>query len=168
MSRDTETPSPPPPSTAQPQSNAAAVSGSGGSSFFLRERERLLGEIAESMGQILNNSNALNRKLEESILVGKEFEPVAALWGRFASSMASMGVPNPQEYDGAGSAGANGAAGVGGDEIGMGEEQGVGGEEREGFRRSVPAAAAGAGGETMPLGVAPGGGSWSAAPPSGS
>lgn len=120
------------------------------------------------MGQILNNSNALNRKLEESILVGKEFEPVAALWGRFASSMASMGVPNPQEYDGA--AGANGASGVGVDENGLGEEQGVGGEEREGFRRSVPAAAAAAagGGETMPQGVAPGGGSWVAAPPSGS
>lgn len=120
------------------------------------------------MGQILNNSNALNRKLEESILVGKEFEPVAALWGRFASSMASMGVPNPQEYDG-GAGGSNGAAGVGVDESGAGEEQGVGGEEREGFRRSVPAnAAAAGGGETMPQGVAPGGGSWSAAPPSGS
>ncbi|CAO1627719.1 unnamed protein product [Parajaminaea phylloscopi] len=61
-------------------------------SFFVRERERLVAEIAESLGQVLNNSNALNRKLEESILVGKEFEPVAALWGRFAGMMSSHGV----------------------------------------------------------------------------
>lgn len=44
------------------------------------------------MGQILNHSNALNRKLEESILVGKGFEPMSVLWGRFASMMGQYGV----------------------------------------------------------------------------
>lgn len=37
----------------------------------------------------MTNTNALNRKIEESVLVGKEIEPVAQLWGRFAAMMGS-------------------------------------------------------------------------------
>lgn len=35
----------------------------------------------------MTNTNALNRKIEESISVGKEFEPVSQLWGKFAAMM---------------------------------------------------------------------------------
>ncbi|CAO1630490.1 unnamed protein product [Jaminaea pallidilutea] len=87
MSRDVARTPSPPPANANAGTNSAQ-----GNSFFLRERERLVGEIAESMGQILNHSNALNRKLEESILVGKGFEPMSVLWGRFASMMGQYGV----------------------------------------------------------------------------
>ncbi|PWN29281.1 hypothetical protein BDZ90DRAFT_104553 [Jaminaea rosea] len=94
MSR-TRTPSPPPAlqSSSGNHNNKNGIRSDGntaqsaGTAFFLRERQRLVAEIAESIGQILNHSNALNRKLEESLLVGHEFEPVARLWGNFAASM---------------------------------------------------------------------------------
>lgn len=41
----------------------------------------------------MSNSNALNRKLEESISVGKEFEPIAGLWGQFTNVMQRAGFP---------------------------------------------------------------------------
>lgn len=40
---------------------------------------------------LLSDSNSLNRKIEESISVGKEFEPIAALWGRFSEIMKVAG-----------------------------------------------------------------------------
>lgn len=48
----------------------------------------------QGLESILSNSNTLNRKLEESISVGKEFEPIAGLWGQFADLMARAGIPD--------------------------------------------------------------------------
>jgi hypothetical protein len=45
--------------------------------------------------QVLGNANTINRKLEESIAVGQEFEPIANLWGRFVDMMSTSGI-NPQ------------------------------------------------------------------------
>ena len=47
----------------------------------------------------MSTSNALNRKMEESISVGKEFQPIAGLWGRFVDLMTAAGIPNPYEED---------------------------------------------------------------------
>ncbi|GAO52713.1 hypothetical protein G7K_6784-t1 [Saitoella complicata NRRL Y-17804] len=47
-----------------------------GSEFFEKERARLVGEIGQSMEQIITNLNLLNRNLEGVVAVGKEFESV--------------------------------------------------------------------------------------------
>ncbi|KDQ09885.1 hypothetical protein BOTBODRAFT_164386 [Botryobasidium botryosum FD-172 SS1] len=52
-------------------------------SFFEKERDRLVGEITGSFEVLISESNILNRKLEEILGVGKEFETISALWGRF-------------------------------------------------------------------------------------
>lgn len=121
--------------------------------------------VFQSLGQILNHSNALNRKLEESITVGKEFEPVAALWSRFGELIHSSGLPFPQQqeyqqqqqqqYDQA----ANTEAASEQD-----RRQTEGGkEEVSSKRKSVPASGVPHGEAGMPPGVAPGGGSWASA-----
>ncbi|PWN53285.1 hypothetical protein IE53DRAFT_339039 [Violaceomyces palustris] len=69
----------------------------GVSSFFVKERDRLVHEIAQGIETLLSSSNALNRKLEESISVGKEFEPIAGLWGRFSELMTASGIPDPNQ-----------------------------------------------------------------------
>ncbi|KAK0541057.1 Dolichyl-diphosphooligosaccharide-protein glycosyltransferase subunit dad1 [Tilletia horrida] len=145
-------------------SNAAAGSsagvGPGGSAFFEKERDRLLNEIASSLEVILSNSNALNRKLEESIAVGREFEPIAQLWGRFSSVMQAAGIPDytgvglgPGTAAGAGT-GAGAAASVSALAAGGGDG-GDGGEgelHEDGLRRSRGIEPG------LPPGVAPGGG----------
>lgn len=50
------------------------------SSTFLRERERLVAEIAEGLGRLGSNLNALNRNIEAVGQVGEQFAPVADLW----------------------------------------------------------------------------------------
>ena len=82
-----------------------------------------------------DHSNALNRKLEESISVGREFEPIAGLWGRFADVMGAAGVPDLS------SAPARAAAADGDEE-----------QDNGGLNRSRGAA------DGLPPGVAPGGG----------
>ncbi|KDN38697.1 hypothetical protein K437DRAFT_259304 [Tilletiaria anomala UBC 951] len=73
---------------------ATAVNSRGARSFFERERERLVTEISDGIEVIMSNSNTLNRKLEESISVGKEFEPIADLWGQFSNVMTRAGIPD--------------------------------------------------------------------------
>jgi hypothetical protein len=41
---------------------------------------------------VLGDANTLNRKLEESIAVGQEFEPISSLWGRFVEMMSTSGI----------------------------------------------------------------------------
>lgn len=50
----------------------------------------------QSLETLIGNSNAANRKLEEQIAVGKGFESIAELWGRFSELMTQAGVPNPE------------------------------------------------------------------------
>ncbi|ELU38991.1 DASH complex subunit dad1 domain-containing protein [Rhizoctonia solani AG-1 IA] len=49
-------------------------------SFFERERERLIADIAS---ELLSNSNVINRRLEDLGGTGKSFDTVAQLWGSF-------------------------------------------------------------------------------------
>ncbi|WFD33341.1 Dolichyl-diphosphooligosaccharide-protein glycosyltransferase subunit dad1 [Malassezia cuniculi] len=62
-------------------------------SYFERERDRLVTEIAENIESLIGSTNAANRKLEEHIAVGRGFESIAELWGRFSELMAQSGVP---------------------------------------------------------------------------
>lgn len=49
------------------------------------------------MESLLGNVNTLNRKLEESISVGQEFEPIANLWGPFLDMLTASGIPPPNK-----------------------------------------------------------------------
>lgn len=57
------------------------------STYFDKERERLVSEITSSFEDLLSSSNLLNRKLEEVLGVGREFETISSLWGRFHQLM---------------------------------------------------------------------------------
>lgn len=126
----------------------------------------------------MSNSNALNRKLEESIAVGKEFEPIAGLWGQFSNVMhragipdlaaaatASANAPSSASAAGAGAAGQGDQEGENADGQVGGEEEGEGGRRSRGpleedmLRRSLgPTGDLLGSGEALPPGVAPGGG----------
>ncbi|KIW71286.1 hypothetical protein PV04_03469 [Phialophora macrospora] len=56
------------------------------SEFGLR-RAALVGEIGESLEQVLAQINALNRSLEGIIEIGNEFSSVEALWSQFETVM---------------------------------------------------------------------------------
>ncbi|PWY99280.1 hypothetical protein BCV70DRAFT_115597 [Testicularia cyperi] len=66
----------------------------GDAGFFERERLRLIQDISKGVESILGNSNILNRRLEESLTVGKDFHPIAQLWSKFEHIMAASGIPN--------------------------------------------------------------------------
>ncbi|KAG4301010.1 hypothetical protein PCK1_002709 [Pneumocystis canis] len=51
--------------------------------IFEKQREVLIGQVAQSMEQIITNLNILNRNMESFISVGKEFESVSTLWKIF-------------------------------------------------------------------------------------
>ncbi|ODV96292.1 hypothetical protein PACTADRAFT_30016, partial [Pachysolen tannophilus NRRL Y-2460] len=51
--------------------------------FFEKERDSLITEINTAMENILNNVNSLNRSLENSVAVGKDFDSVSNLWEGF-------------------------------------------------------------------------------------
>ena len=42
---------------------------------------------------LIGSTNAVNRKLEEHASVGKGFESISELWGRFSELMAEAGLP---------------------------------------------------------------------------
>lgn len=48
----------------------------------------------QSFEVLLEGSNQLNRKLEESIAVGQEFAPIAGLWSQLDVIMRSAGIPD--------------------------------------------------------------------------
>ena len=54
--------------------------------FELR-RAALVGQIGESLEQVLQQMNALNRSLEGIIEIGNEFASVEALWSQFETVM---------------------------------------------------------------------------------
>ncbi|KAK9356986.1 DASH complex subunit Dad1-domain-containing protein [Lipomyces doorenjongii] len=57
-------------------------------SYFEKQREALVAEIAVSLEHVLSNINTLNRSLEGAIAVGKEFESVSTLWSTFYDGIA--------------------------------------------------------------------------------
>jgi len=119
----------------------------------------------------MSNSNALNRKLEESISVGKEFEPIAGLWGQFSNVMHRAGIP---DLAAAATASANAPSATtnastqdleGENAEGVAEGEAEGGRRSRGpleedmLRRSLgPTGDLLGSGEALPPGVAPGGG----------
>ena len=54
-------------------------------SFFERERERLVLDITNQIETIITSTNAVNRKLEEHVSVGKGFESISAFGANFLS-----------------------------------------------------------------------------------
>jgi len=57
------------------------------SGYFEKEREWIVTEITSSFEDLLSSSNLLNRKMEEVLGVGREFETISSLWGRFHQLM---------------------------------------------------------------------------------
>jgi len=55
---------------------------------FEKQRDGLIGQITQSMEQIITNMNLLNRSIEGVIAVGKEFESVSTLWRSFHEVLA--------------------------------------------------------------------------------
>ncbi|BEJ10979.1 hypothetical protein CspHIS471_0104010 [Cutaneotrichosporon sp. HIS471] len=56
-------------------------------SFFEKEKDRLLKEIATGKEDLISTTNAYNRKMEEAYGVGREFSTVADLWGKFVADV---------------------------------------------------------------------------------
>ncbi|KAF1821388.1 uncharacterized protein K489DRAFT_340423, partial [Dissoconium aciculare CBS 342.82] len=56
--------------------------------YFEQQRELLLGDVAASLENVLQNLNRLNRNLESVISVGNEFGQVEGLWSQFENVMA--------------------------------------------------------------------------------
>ncbi|KAF2217301.1 hypothetical protein CERZMDRAFT_32650 [Cercospora zeae-maydis SCOH1-5] len=65
--------------------NASSIEGR---AFFEQQRTLLVQDIAaQSMEQVLQNINKLNRSLEGVIAVGNEFSQVEGLWSQFENVM---------------------------------------------------------------------------------
>ncbi|WFD17863.1 Dolichyl-diphosphooligosaccharide-protein glycosyltransferase subunit dad1 [Malassezia caprae] len=62
-------------------------------SFFERERDKLIADITSDLETIIASSNAVNRKMEEQISVGKGFDSISELWGQLSELMAQAGLP---------------------------------------------------------------------------
>ncbi|BGP16970.1 hypothetical protein JCM10213_007416 [Rhodosporidiobolus nylandii] len=64
---------------------------------FERERDRLIGEVADSLGKALNALNTLNRNIESTANVGEGFRSVHGLWSQFADVMQSGSYTDAEE-----------------------------------------------------------------------
>lgn len=115
------------------------------------------------MEQLLGNVNTLNRKLEESVTVGQEFEPIANLWGPFVDMLTSHGLA-PQTDTGAATPAAAAASSQAQQPARSGAKE-AGGEEGAGAA-TLAASFDGPSGNRLPPGVAPGGGTVYGMPPS--
>ncbi|EST08288.1 DASH complex subunit Dad1 [Kalmanozyma brasiliensis GHG001] len=144
-----------------PSSSSSNGNGAIDAGFFERERNRLIQDISKGVESVLGNSNVLNRKIEESISVGKEFHPISELWSKFERIMVASGIPDlyPQAHT---SKGSEGNAGM------EDKENALQGAATPGKKTPTQAGAAeGENGEgirfeltqtALPPGVAPGGG----------
>ncbi|KAK3621439.1 Dolichyl-diphosphooligosaccharide-protein glycosyltransferase subunit dad1 [Elasticomyces elasticus] len=65
------------------------------STYFEQQRALLVGDVAASLENVLQNINKLNRSLEGVIAVGNEFGQVEALWSQFENVMAK----NPEKEE---------------------------------------------------------------------
>ncbi|KTW28831.1 hypothetical protein T552_01460 [Pneumocystis carinii B80] len=83
-------------------SNVPANTETSGSSvdshlLFEKQRDALIGQVAQSMEQIITNLNILNRNMESFIAVGKEFESVSTLWKMFHDVLSQEHYPMQEE-----------------------------------------------------------------------
>lgn len=110
----------------------------------------------QGVESVLGNSNVLNRKIEESISVGKEFHPISELWSKFERIMVASGIPDlyprsaVSEAKAAGEGEKEAGSPAGGKPVSP-TGGGVEGEGGEGIRFELTQTA-------LPPGVAPGGG----------
>lgn len=54
---------------------------------FEKQRNLLVQEIASALDSVVYNLDVLNRSLNDSVQVGKEFEDVGRLWSTFYNGM---------------------------------------------------------------------------------
>lgn len=59
-------------------------------SYFEQQRNLLIQEITNSMDLVIYNLDVLNRSLNESVQVGKEFDEVGRLWTHFYNGFSQM------------------------------------------------------------------------------
>ncbi|KAG8862443.1 hypothetical protein FRB96_001514 [Tulasnella sp. 330] len=91
-------------------------------SFFEKERDRLVTQIASAFEDVISQSNVLNRQTEQVYGVGRDFQTVEALWGRFKDLMKEqqaevhVAATDPQGMPGTGTALAGRASVIGRDE----------------------------------------------------
>lgn len=57
------------------------------STSFETQRDHLVQEVAAAMDSVVRNLETLNRTLNDSVQVGKEFENVGRLWSTFYDSI---------------------------------------------------------------------------------
>jgi DASH complex subunit DAD1 len=74
----------PPPGTYSSGANSSTTTSN---AYFEKQRDLLLQEISNSMDSVVYNLDILNRSLNESIQVGKEFDDVGRLWSHFYDGM---------------------------------------------------------------------------------
>lgn len=67
------------------------------SSDFEKQRNILIQEISNSINSIVLNLNSLNRSLNNSIQVGKDFENVSSLWSNFYNGLKDDVMTNEEE-----------------------------------------------------------------------
>lgn len=66
--------------TPRKATNTGATTDTG---YFEKQRDMLIQEIANSVDSVVYNLEILNRSLNESIQIGKEFDDVGRLWSHF-------------------------------------------------------------------------------------
>ncbi|ETI23307.1 hypothetical protein G647_05107 [Cladophialophora carrionii CBS 160.54] len=81
--------------TSDASASASASAATHQHSEFELRRAALVGEIGESLEQVLAQMNALNRSLEGIIEIGNEFSSVEALWSQFETVMGRSEEENP-------------------------------------------------------------------------
>ncbi|KAK8443461.1 Dolichyl-diphosphooligosaccharide-protein glycosyltransferase subunit dad1 [Candidozyma auris] len=71
------------------------------STTFEKQRDFLLAEISSAIDSVVYNLDVLNRSLNDSIQVGKEFEDVGRLWSTFYNGVgkAQRDASNEPEKD---------------------------------------------------------------------
>ncbi|KAI3402966.2 DAD1 [Candida oxycetoniae] len=55
--------------------------------YFNKQRDLLLQEISSNLSEVYQNLETLNRAMNESIQIGKEFDDVGRLWAVFYDGM---------------------------------------------------------------------------------
>ncbi|KAK3709482.1 Dolichyl-diphosphooligosaccharide-protein glycosyltransferase subunit dad1 [Vermiconidia calcicola] len=70
--------------------SASANGGTTEKTYFEQQRELLIGDVATSLENVLQNINKLNRSLEGVIAVGNEFSQVEGLWSQFENVMSKQ------------------------------------------------------------------------------
>lgn len=67
------------------------------STYFEKQRDMLIQEIGVSIESVVYNLDILNRSLNGSISVGKEFDNVGRLWSHFYDGLNQLKERNNQE-----------------------------------------------------------------------